>query len=138
MRITLDSSMSLTWCLSNQANQVSKSVLYQVKLEGVLVPAVWHLEMANILGLKLRDGNLSRADLGEALSLLHLLDIVTDNSISSWNITNYLECIERFHLAAYDALYLELALRTGSPLATFDKAMIASAQRHGVPLLGSF
>jgi len=35
----------------------------------------------------------------------------------------------QFHLTAYDASYLELALRTGSTLATFD-AELATAMRQ--------
>jgi predicted nucleic acid-binding protein len=38
-------------------------------------------------------------------------------------------------LTAYDASYLELAIRTKSPLATFDSALIRAAQSEGVPIL---
>ena len=42
---------------------------------------------------------------------------------------------EQHRLSAYDAAYLELALRLGLPLATADRALIAAAQAVGVPLL---
>ena len=38
-------------------------------------------------------------------------------------------------LTAYDASYLELAIRTKSPLATFDGALLRAAQSEGVPIL---
>jgi predicted nucleic acid-binding protein len=52
-------------------------------------------------------------------------------------VSRYIGEVLRFELAAYDAVYVELALRTGAPLATFDKAMIASARRYGITILGS-
>ncbi|MEN9888325.1 MAG: hypothetical protein RL559_362, partial [Pseudomonadota bacterium] len=37
-------------------------------------------------------------------------------------------------LSAYDACYLELALRRTLPLATLDRALLAAMARCGVPL----
>ncbi len=88
------------------------------------------------MGLKLRDGNLSGAAAQQGLGLLNTLDIVTDTQLPPINIAKSIGNIIRFQLAAYDALYLELALRAGLPLATFDKAMIASARRYGISILG--
>jgi len=42
---------------------------------------------------------------------------------------------EQHKLTAYDATYLELALRRGLPLATRDKPLAAAAQKAGVELL---
>jgi predicted nucleic acid-binding protein len=39
-------------------------------------------------------------------------------------------------LSAYDASYLELAMRRGLPLATADRALAAAASHAGVALLG--
>jgi predicted nucleic acid-binding protein len=39
-----------------------------------------------------------------------------------------------YRLNLYDALYLELALRLGLPLAAFDQPLRAAAQRAGVAL----
>jgi predicted nucleic acid-binding protein len=36
----------------------------------------------------------------------------------------------------YDAVYLELAVRKGLPLATLDRELRAAAQAEGVTLLG--
>ncbi len=136
MRAVLDCSMALTWCLPGQINPDSRMVLDHVKREGALVPAIWHLEIANVLGLKFRDGNLSGPATDAAVSLLKALDIVTDSQYKERTVSNYIGEVLRFELAAYDALYVELALRTGLPLATFDKAMIVSARRFGVALMG--
>jgi predicted nucleic acid-binding protein len=39
-------------------------------------------------------------------------------------------------LTVYDAVYLELGLRTGLPLATLDRALANAANVMGVPVLG--
>jgi predicted nucleic acid-binding protein len=40
-----------------------------------------------------------------------------------------------YHLTAYDAAYLELAMRAGLPLATQDERLRAAATQAGVPLI---
>jgi len=40
-------------------------------------------------------------------------------------------------LSTYNATYLELALRTGSVLASFDVKLVAAAQRAGVTIFGA-
>jgi predicted nucleic acid-binding protein len=42
----------------------------------------------------------------------------------------------RYRLAVYDAGYLELAQRTGVPLATLDALLVRAAREEGVALLG--
>jgi predicted nucleic acid-binding protein len=47
-----------------------------------------------------------------------------------------LPLMDRFNLTAYDATYLELALRRNLPLATLDKELFAAARQAGVALVG--
>ena len=42
-----------------------------------------------------------------------------------------------FGLSAYDAAHLELALRTGLPLATLDANLAKAATTAGVPIFGA-
>jgi predicted nucleic acid-binding protein len=51
----------------------------------------------------------------------------------SWATTAHLA--EQHRLTAYDATYLELAMRRGVPLATSGTALIAAAKVAGVQLL---
>ncbi len=53
----------------------------------------------------------------------------------AWTATAHLG--EQHRLTAYDATYLELALRLGLPLATNDKALVAAAKFVGVTLLAA-
>ena len=40
-------------------------------------------------------------------------------------------------LSSYDALYLDLAMRKGLPIATLDKSLLAAAKRSKVPILSA-
>jgi predicted nucleic acid-binding protein len=42
-----------------------------------------------------------------------------------------------YHLSAYDAAYLELAIREGLPLATLDDDLRRAASDAGVALVGA-
>ena len=44
----------------------------------------------------------------------------------------------QFQLTAYDASYLELALRTGSTLATFDAKLATAMQQVGGRVAGEY
>jgi len=54
---------------------------------------------------------------------------VTDDAEVSHRQEAIMALGRQFHLTGYDASYLELALRTGSTLATFD-AELATAMRQ--------
>ena len=110
-------------------------MLVQARAAGLLVPGIWHVEMANILGLKLRDGNLSTVDLEQALRLLGTLDVETRWQGEDDTIQATLDSIARHRLTAYDAIYVDLALQSGCSLLTYDRAMIASARRAGIVVI---
>jgi predicted nucleic acid-binding protein len=111
---------------------MSIAVLKRIQRECAVVPAIWHIEMANILGLKLRDGFLSQRELEDALALLQLLDIVTDEI--SPRLDRLLPLMAEYRLAAYDTIYVDLAKRKNIALATFDKEMLEAARRNGIML----
>src|ERR1700712_4367728 len=103
MSLVLDSSMALSWYLPQQASPLSLVIYERVQRDGALVPFVWHLEMANILGLKLRSGNLTQNELSNCIALLKLLDIRTDETSRQSDFTDLLTLMTRVRLTAYDA-----------------------------------
>jgi predicted nucleic acid-binding protein len=70
----------------------------------------------------------------EALALVAALPI--DADLETWDRAwdTILPLAQRFGLTAYDAAYLELAHRTGLPLATLDQDLRAAAIQLGVAL----
>jgi predicted nucleic acid-binding protein len=69
------------------------------------------------------------------LKLISELPITTDHAtpMRAWREVIALARTE--NLTAYDAAYLELAIRRGLPLSTRDDALIAAARRVGVTVL---
>ncbi len=62
------------------------------------------------------------------------LNIVTDQATAAHALGDTLNLARRYKLSAYDAAYLELALRTGLPLATLDASLVKAATTAGVPI----
>jgi len=66
------------------------------------------------------------------LDLIAALPISTDNDTTTRAWREILALARGQGLAAYDAAYLELAVRRGLPLIAKDEALIAAAERTGV------
>ena len=82
-----------------------------------------------------RRGRMTAADLSARVVLLEALPIVVDDATASRALHETLALARAEELTAYDAAYLELAMRHGLPLATRDAALRRSAARLGVSLL---
>ena len=105
--------------------------------EGAWVPALWRLEVANVLEIGVRRGAVHDSAFRDAtLADLALLPIRLDSETDqhAWGATARLAT--RHGLTLYDAAYLELARRKDTPIATLDRELRAAAAAEGVPLLG--
>jgi predicted nucleic acid-binding protein len=60
------------------------------------------------------------------------MDIEIDTATSEYALSDTLKLARRHKLSAYDASYLELALRRDIPLATLDEVLRKAAKRSGV------
>lgn len=135
MSVIIDSSMALTWCFEDEASARSDAIFEQVRDDGAVVPSLWHLELANVLLQAERRGRIAPGDVSTRLKLISELPITTDHetAMRAWHEVIALARTE--NLTAYDAAYLELAIRRGLPLSTRDDALIAAARRVGVTVL---
>ena len=70
------------------------------------------------------------------LDLIAELPIMTDNETTARAWREIMALARAQRLTTYDAAYLELAIRQGMPLVTKDEALIAAAERTGVPVPG--
>jgi predicted nucleic acid-binding protein len=131
----LDASVALSWCFKNEATAVGDEVLERLAVETASVPAIWHLEIANVLALSERRGRIRPANSSEFIALLESLVIVVDEEISSHAFGQVLDLARAEKLTAYDAAYLELAMRLGIPLASKDTDLCDAAERLGVIVL---
>lgn len=68
--------------------------------------------------------------------MIEELPVVADRSTSARTLHQTMSLAREHRLTAYDAAYLELAMRLGLPLATGDRSLRAAAERAGVVRLG--
>ena len=99
------------------------------------MPSLWPLEVANVVAKSQRLQKITLAQASAFIELLDKLDIVVDANSAQRALHDTLDLARQFGLSAYDAAYLELALREGLPLATLDARLQAAAREAGVPLM---
>jgi predicted nucleic acid-binding protein len=99
-----------------------------------LVPAVWSLELANAVLVGERGKRLSLPEIKSFTTLLESLSIVQDAQPVNDSIRSVLPLARARGLTAYDAAYLELAIRHGAPLATLDGNLRKAAKASGIKL----
>ena len=129
--MVLDCSVAVAWCIDDEAAPETDALLDRVRDEGAVVPMLWHLELANVLLQAERRGRLSVRDVVARLALLDALPIATDDEAPGRVRDGVLALARADRLTAYDAAYLELALRTGADLATKDAALEGGATGWG-------
>lgn len=135
MAFVLDASVTLAWCFQDEATPYTEDVLDRLRNAEALVPAIWPLEVANVLLASERQNRLTEADTAHFVELLASLPIVVEEERFIEALGFVLALGRQQGLSAYDASYLELAARRGLPLATQDGRLSLAAKRVGVPLV---
>ena len=139
MSFVLDASVALLWLVpqTNPAGvDYASAALKALKESQAIVPSLMTLEVANVVAKVEFKGLVAEADSQRFLALLGRLNIVTDQATAAHALGDTLNLARRYKLSAYDAAYLELALRKGLPLATLDANLAKAATTAGVPIFG--
>lgn len=140
MNFVLDASVALLW-LAPETNpkgvEYAATALVTLKVAKAMVPSLLALEIANVVAKLESKGVISEADSQRYIALLGKLNIITDQETAAHALGDTLNLARRYRLSAYDAAYLELALRTGLPLATLDANLAKAATTAGVPIFGA-
>ena len=131
----IDASVALAWCFDDEATEATRALLDRFEEDHAQVPSLWHLELANALALGERKKRITPARTAEFIALVGGLPIVIDEQTPNHALGTVLELARSEQLSAYDASYLELAMRRGVPLATKDGDLVKAARRMGVGLL---
>jgi predicted nucleic acid-binding protein len=140
MNFVLDASVALLWLVpeTNPAGvDYAATTLKALKGSQALDPSLLALEIANVIVKVESRGIVTEADAQRFIALLGRLNIVTDQATAAHALGDTLNIARRFKLSAYAAAYLELALRTGLPLATLDTDLTKVATTAGVAIFGA-
>ena len=130
----LDCSVVMAWYFVDERGDYADAVARRLPDQSVFVPANWPLEVANVLLMGERRNRSTRAQAARLIENLGAMPITIDDetNLHSWNTT--LSLAREQTLTAYDAAYLELAMRRGLPLATLDEKLKAAAKIVGAGL----
>ena len=133
----LDASMTLSWAFENESTPFTVAVLKSLETVHAIAPALWAFEIASVLSKAERRGRMNAAAQAAFLERLRLLPILIEHRPATWLAQQILPLARRYYLSAYDAAYLELAIREGLPLATLDDDLRRAAAGAGVALVGA-
>lgn len=131
-QFVIDASVVMAWCFEDEANPYADEVLESFTRATAMAPIIWPLEVGNVLVVAERRGRITTADAVRFLSLLRQLPIVVMEETASRIFGEILSLARQQRPSVYDATYLDLAMRSGLPLATQDTVLREAAARCGV------
>lgn len=138
--LVLDNSVAMRWCFKDgseadliYADKVLDSLTSDYTF---LVPNLWHLEAANVVVRAQKREWLTAEQMHEFLDLVAQLPLTVDSQTAKQAISATILLAKEHNLSAYDAAYLELALRQQVPLATLDVDLRKAANKINVPIFG--
>jgi len=132
----VDASVGFAWVYQGQATLETDRLLNEVAAGAtVVVPALWYLEMSNVLLIAQRRRRLTAIQRKAALEKLAAMQFMVDEEGTRHAFGKTSDLAEKHGLTIYDATYLELALRRSLPLASRDEALTNAAKQCGLKTL---
>ncbi len=128
----VDASAILPCLFPDEADAFSEEVGASLGTIETWVPPIWRVDCANAIVVAHRRGRISAQRRVEIAADLEDTPVLLEERAPSAGVLVELAC--RFGLSAYDAAYLELAVRRAATLVTRDERLAAAARaaRHPV------
>ncbi len=138
MSCVLDASVTLSW-LFERATEAERSrsiaILERLDRSPAIVPVLWMAEVLNAILVGERRKIISVTQSADFLERLSALNIETDPIAAATRRDAVLGVARELSIGAYDATYVELAMRLGRPFATFDTRLRKAAEASGLAVL---
>jgi predicted nucleic acid-binding protein len=135
LKYVIDACAAAALVLPDEESELVEKVLAALSEDDlILVPLLWYYEMANILAGALRRGRLREADAVAAWNLAAGLGPAVDARYGPLFGVDIMDTALSHDLSAYDAAYLELAMRESAVLLTSDRVLARAAEKAGVRL----
>ena len=132
MPFVVDASVVASWAFPDEDSDVARKAFERVRADEAWAPALWWFELRNTLLVGERRRRISEADVGAFLRQVSRLSIFMNHEPVEADVMR----LARGHrLTVYDAAYLELAMRMGSPVATLDRPLLAACEAEGLALI---
>jgi len=133
--LVADASVALAWLFPDEGSEYADAVLEALKDREVVVPAIWPVEIANAIWVGERRKRIRPQDVRGFIDLLEDLNIVQDSRPFASVLSEVVAISRECGISAYDAAYLDVALRHGAPFATLDKALERAARAAGIEIV---
>jgi predicted nucleic acid-binding protein len=131
-----DSSVGVAWAVLSQSSEATDRLLNDVASgTPFVVPVLWMFEVANALLLLSRRKRIEPEQCARARRAVSRLAPLVDEEGPQLAWSRIWELADRHALSEYDAVYLELAVRRGLPLASRDANLNKAAKLSGVHTL---
>lgn len=132
--IVLDASVALGWCFPDEDSDYADGVLVAMEGKIIVVPPIWPVEITNALLVGERRKRIHQPEVRRFVDLLAGLDIIEDRQSLADTLGNVLPLAREYDLSAYDAAYLDVAVRHRAPLATLDAALQKAGRDAGIEI----
>jgi len=133
MSFVIDTSVAAAILLPDEVTPAAaRAALFE---HGAIAPVLLQIEVTNLLLISERRNRITRVEAGEYQQVFTQMPIVVEPALTPQQCADVLSLALRHRLTAYDAAYLELAVRKACPLATLDTELIAAARAEGVELV---
>ena len=136
-RFVLDNTVTMAWCFGDEATPFTETLLSGLAslTDSAIVPALWLYEVVNVTALAVRKGRITEEKASAFLESLADLPIEIEDATRTRMFVSVRALVARYKLSAYDASYLELAIRHDLPIAALDNALTKAAREAGVALV---
>ena len=131
----IDASVTLPWFFPDEATAFTERVLDALADQAIWAPTLWVLECTNVLQSAERRRRIDARRRAEIASELADLPVRLDPAAPGFVALDRLAATHG--LSAYDAAYLELALRRSLVLVSLDERLLAAAKALGHPVLSA-
>ena len=128
----IDASVALAWGFPDESSVYADRVYDALDGFVIRVPALGAIEITNAIIVAERRQRIKPAEIRQFLSLMNGLTVVLESQDLQESVNNILPVARAHGLSAYDAAYLDVALRHNAPLATLDDRLRAAAKAAGV------
>lgn len=132
--VVVDASVAAALVLPDEV-EVPSPIQERLFAGPVIVPQHWPLEMANALVMANRRKRFGVAGPAAAIAQLHKLNAQLDPATADMALTETMQLADIHKLTAYDAAYLELAIRLRAALASTDTDLVTAARHHDLEVL---
>ena len=129
----VDASVTMPWFFPDEATPFTERVLDTLGEQVFWAPSLWVLECTNVLQSAQRRRRIGAERRAEIASELAALPVRLEMDVPDFVSLDRLAATHG--LSAYDATYLELALRRSLVLVSLDARLVAVAQDLGHPTL---